>query len=209
RTLIWDHPDLEVYTLSSVLGDSPYAVKEKNAWLDENLPEIRVDRRLFPPCGMDKKQSVPGGVQNTDFLMDDYTQNLLRWPGQGIKLLTAINHTRGTWEGNRIRADKPSEEIMKDLLRVLQGGHVLDEKPTVTWADVIQEVEAQAWNNVMSYSGNYAMTVARKGFETEWETAIAKTAIVDQIVRDLPGGPGDRQFPSFAPQRENVEEMDR
>lgn len=203
RTLIRESPEIEVYALSAVLGDSLYAVSEKNTWLDRNVPEMRADRRLFPPCGTDKKQYVPGGIRSTDFLLDDYTQNLIRWPGQGIKLLTAINHTRGTWKGDRIRYDKAPEEIAGNLLQVMQGGQVMDEKPDLTWADVLKEVENQAWNNVLAYSGNYAMTIPKKGFEAEWERAVAKAAVVGQIVQELPGGPADRQYPTFEPAQQS------
>jgi 5'(3')-deoxyribonucleotidase len=187
RTLARGHPNIKVYTLSAVLSDSPYALEEKNAWLDRYLPEVGGANRLFSPYGTDKKSLIPGGIRSTDFLLDDYTHNLMRWsPGRGIKLLNAINHTRGTWQGDRIRYDKPPEEIVENLIRITQGGHVLDERPAVTRDSVLKEVQDQAWNNVMAYSKNYAMTLPKKGFEEDWKAALAKAGIVNQMVDELP-----------------------
>ena len=100
RGIIRECPDIEVHILSSVLTDSPYALAEKNAWLDRFLPEVDGAHRLFPPCGSDKKAYVAGGVTGNDFLLDDYTKNLTAWepPGRGMKLYNGINHTKGTWK---------------------------------------------------------------------------------------------------------------
>lgn len=97
KQFIVRHPEVEVYILSSYLSDSQFALEEKNSWLDKYLPEIKNDHRIFPPCGMDKKDFVPGGITELDYLLDDYTLNLNQWepPAKGIKLLNGINHTRG------------------------------------------------------------------------------------------------------------------
>ena len=42
RSIVTDHSEIEVYILSAVLSDSSYAVTEKNAWLDQYLPEIDI-----------------------------------------------------------------------------------------------------------------------------------------------------------------------
>ena len=91
--------DVEVYVLSSVLGDSPYAKTEKNSWLDKYLPEIPRDYRLFPPCGTEKALAVPGGIRRSDILLDDYTSNLISWSryGTAVKVLNGINGTNGKW----------------------------------------------------------------------------------------------------------------
>ena len=96
--------DIEVFIMSAVLTDSRYALEEKNAWIDKYLPEIDKDHRIFPPCGVDKKEYIPGGVRKTDHLMDDYTHNLTLWqpPAKGIKLMNGINDTHGTWTGNKL-----------------------------------------------------------------------------------------------------------
>jgi len=128
KELIARDKDVEVYILSSVLSDSDYAIQEKNEWLDRYLPEIPRDKRLFPPCGEDKKTVVPKGVTETDFLLDDYTINLMQWepPGQGVKLLNGINHTKGTWTG--ALASSKEERLLERLERTMNVERVAKEK---------------------------------------------------------------------------------
>lgn len=188
RSIIRERPDIEVFILSAVLGDSKYALNEKKEWLDQHLPEIDAEHRIFPPCGADKKEYIPGGVRETDFLLDDYTHNLTLWhpPGHGIKLLNGINHSRGTWEQDRIRFDRDPAELAAGLVGVITGrGRVLDEKPEITGEAVLKELKDQAWNTVFSYSENYAMTQPKKGFDQEWAAANAKAAIIDKMAEDF------------------------
>jgi 5'(3')-deoxyribonucleotidase len=98
KNIIQTRSDIEVYVLSAVLSDSKFALDEKNAWINSFLPEIPTERRIFPPCGTDKKRYIPKGIKSDDFLLDDYTHNLTLWqpPARGIKLLNGINHTTGT-----------------------------------------------------------------------------------------------------------------
>ena len=98
KEIVTNHPEIEVNILSAYLTDSQYALQEKNEWLDRYLPEIDQTHRIFVPCGSDKKEGI-GGIRSDDFLLDDYTHNLNEWqpPARGIKLLNAINHTRGSW----------------------------------------------------------------------------------------------------------------
>jgi transcriptional regulator with XRE-family HTH domain len=187
RTIIQQHPEVEVNILSAVLTDSPFALKEKNEWLDRYLPELDAAHRFFPPCGADKKEFIPGGVRPTDYLLDDYTQNLTLWhpPGQGIKLLNGINHSRGTWEQDRIRYDKSPDALVKNILSVMNGEKVLDEKPQYTRDEVLNELRDQAWNNVLAYSGNYLMTEPKDGYEADWKAATTKAEIIDQMAQDF------------------------
>ena len=119
RDIKENHPEIEVKVLSAYLSDSKYALDEKNEWLDEYLPEIPKEDRIFPPCGKDKSDYVPGGYDYNDYLLDDYTKNLILWspPGQGIKLLNGINHTHKTWKGNCI--DFNSVNIADEILKCM------------------------------------------------------------------------------------------
>lgn len=99
---------VEVYSLSSYLTDSEYALKEKNAWLDEYLPELQPENRIFVKYGDDKSKYIEGGITERDYLLDDYTPNLLLWEqagGKGIKMLNDLNHTKKTWEGMFVHHD--------------------------------------------------------------------------------------------------------
>lgn len=111
--LLAHHPDIEVFILSSVLSDSQYALDEKQKWLDQHLPYIDQEHRIFLPCGEDKKLYIPDGIRSTDFLLDDYTHNLTLWepPARGVKLLNGINHTKGTWQGRMVDMNMPDYEL--------------------------------------------------------------------------------------------------
>lgn len=132
KEIIRNNPEIEVNILSAYLIDSPFALEEKNEWLDKYLPEIDKAHRIFTPCGCDKKDYIPGGVKETDFLLDDYTHNLKLWqpPARGIKLLNGINHTRGTWEYDRIRFDKEPSELAANIVSIMKMQELVrDEKP--------------------------------------------------------------------------------
>lgn len=133
--------EVEVFILSAVLSDSKYALDEKNEWLNNFLPEIDMDHRIFPPCGEDKKNYIPEGIRANDFLLDDYTHNLMLWspPAEGIKLLNGINHTNGTWQGSMLSFNKNFKELAKEISSIVlnnkkirdnfKGGLTLEEKP--------------------------------------------------------------------------------
>ena len=92
----------DIFILSSFLNDSKYALDEKNQWLDFYLPEIKQDKRIFVKYGDNKSDYIPNGINQNDYLIDDYTKNLLEWDvagGTGIKYLNGINHTNKTWKG--------------------------------------------------------------------------------------------------------------
>lgn len=118
RQIFTFEPNVEVFILSAYLSDSPYALNEKNEWLDKYLPEIDKDHRCFCHCGTDKSAAVPEGIKETDVLLDDYTVNLKDWcpPGVGIKLLNGINDTHKSWQGERISRLQPPTEIARAIM---------------------------------------------------------------------------------------------
>lgn len=122
KQLIADN-DFDVYILSAYLTDSRYALEEKNAWLYKYLPELPQEKRLFVPCGTDKSVAVPGLIRPDDYLLDDYTKNLSEWepPAKGIKLINGINHTNGTWQGDKIQFTHAPEELSSMISDVMKG----------------------------------------------------------------------------------------
>ena len=99
-------------------ADFPFAKDEKNYWLDKYLPEIDQAHRIFTVVGRKKTDYIPGGVQPTDILLDDYNKNLEAWEaagGIGIKLLNGLN-TRKTWKGTCVRSNVTIKEIFETLL---------------------------------------------------------------------------------------------
>lgn len=123
RVILHENPEIDVYIMSSVLSDSKYAVDEKNAWLNKYLPEIPMSHRIFPPCGENKLDYVPGGIRADDHLLDDYTKNLILWepPAKGIKLINGINHTHGTWKGTMMHYETDPHELSNQLIATIKG----------------------------------------------------------------------------------------
>lgn len=124
KNIIAEDNGIEVFIMSSVLTDSEFALDEKNAWVDKYLPEIDADHRIYPPCGEDKKEYIPGQISGKDFLLDDYTKNLVLWelPGKGIKLLNGINDTHKTWQGAKIKHENSPESIASEIKNVMEKG---------------------------------------------------------------------------------------
>lgn len=96
--------DIDIYILSSVLKDSPYAYEEKNAWLEKHLPEIDSDHRIFLDYGQNKTDVIQNFDHNC-VLLDDYTPNLAKWNEMGgisIKLINSINNRSKSWRGTSV-----------------------------------------------------------------------------------------------------------
>lgn len=150
------NPQTETYIMSSVLVDSRYAENEKNAWVDQHLSEIDRDHRIFPPCGENKADYVPGGIRKTDILLDDYTDNLLSWKeqgGTGIKLMNGINGTKGRWDGRKIDGSFFPEGIASMLgtaVRRAERETILTVKEPVTGYPQKQFEEAINLGNELS-----------------------------------------------------------
>lgn len=100
----------EVYILSSVIFESPFALLEKNAWLDKYFWWIPQDHRIFLPNGKSKAEFVERLFDcklNKNFvLVDDYNKNLIDWEfhgGTAVKFINDVNNKRGTWKGATLR----------------------------------------------------------------------------------------------------------
>ncbi|MEY8369791.1 hypothetical protein AALA24_13645 [Anaerovoracaceae bacterium 42-11] len=118
RLLIDD--GIDVYILSAVL-DNPYAPDEKRQWINSHIPEIEDRHIIFVPCGADKSEYVPENIQMQDILLDDYSRNLHRWKGCGIKLRNGINGTHGTWKGASVDYSMPPEELAEKIKEAISA----------------------------------------------------------------------------------------
>lgn len=147
KTFMKENPDEEVFILSSVLTDSPYAQTEKNEWLDRYLPEIGMENRIFVPCGSAKNEFVPGGVRENDVLLDDYSKNLHEWPGQALKLMNGINGTKGSFQGEKISAEMSAAEFAGRLASFCEGEEIDDmnmENKNIENAELLQQFQSVA-----------------------------------------------------------------
>ena len=105
--------DMEVFIMTAVMEESPYAKKEKKEWVKEHLPGFEDDHILFVPYGKHKHEFTPGGMLPTDMLLDDYSWNLHEWAKHGIaiKIKTDSNGTKGTWKGPMVHDSMQPKEI--------------------------------------------------------------------------------------------------
>lgn len=119
--------DSEIYVIANVI-DSPYAVNEKNEWLDKYLPELDQQHRIFVPYGKNKTDYIQGNITKMDFLIDDSEANLIEWNKQGssIKLVNELNDRESTWDGESIYYNAPSRAIAFSI-RSIQNRCVLNE----------------------------------------------------------------------------------
>lgn len=104
----------QVYVLSAKV-DSPYAAQEKIEWLKDHIPEMPEEKIILTPYGKPKYDYVPGGIQNKDVLLDDYTDHLIEWREKGgkpVKLINNINASKQRWQGASISyTDDPNKAI--------------------------------------------------------------------------------------------------
>lgn len=151
RQFLQENEDTEVYIMSSVLADSPYALDEKNAWLDKYLPEVEPGHRLFPPCGQSKADFVPEGIKETDYLLDDYSVNLHQWEaagGCGVKLMNGINGSKGSWKGSRIEHRLPAGHITDCLEAVTDGRPIAYIMPGMRRNQHIETMDAESRSSI-------------------------------------------------------------
>lgn len=121
-------PELDVYALSAYMPENPYAVHEKNAWLDAYLPEIDSEHRIFVACGSSKARAAANRlktpcIDNSFVLLDDYSVNLHEWKanrGSCIKLRNGINGNGGTWKGESVTRFDTAENIADRIWSIIK-----------------------------------------------------------------------------------------
>ena len=116
--IIVDTGRVEVFSLSAILAENPFAISEKKEWIDVKGLKIREENRLFTVGKTPKKDAVPEGIRDTDILLDDFTKNLNAWAEHAIaiKLMNGVNGTNGTWMGPSISRFNKPEDIANYIL---------------------------------------------------------------------------------------------
>ena len=92
-----------------VISASPneQADKDKLEWLSKYLPNIQLDNVTICRLGQNKAQIIQNKynitIDNSCYLLDDYTKNLVEWEsfgGKGIKRLTRVSdNSTKKWKG--------------------------------------------------------------------------------------------------------------
>lgn len=121
-------PELDMYALSAYIPENPYAVHEKNAWLDAYLPKIDSEHRIFVACGSSKARAAANRlktpcIDSSFVLLDDYSVNLHEWKanrGSCIKLRNGINGNGGTWKGESVTRFDTAENIADRIWSIIK-----------------------------------------------------------------------------------------
>ncbi len=141
---------VDVYILSAYLSDSEFALREKKEWLNEYLPFIDPEHMIFLPCGTNKAESITRQLTKNDYLLDDYTKNLVEWEnggGTGIKILNGINHTNRTFKGNIVSGEQRDSNSLADvLLEIVTNNKALDDS-LVKFSLYQIDADSNAWRD--------------------------------------------------------------
>lgn len=173
-------PNYDVYILSAVFSpeENPYALAEKNQRLDEDLPEIDQEHRVFCDCGEPKGEYIPGGVRKTDILLDDYSRNLHEWPGVGIKLINDVNATHGTWLGDRVYAHTTPHVLANQIRDIAE--HTLEKE--VQTEETVVLVPADRSDPAVYFRGSEEEQAVADRIERErkavWKSILATPGFV-------------------------------
>lgn len=137
---------IEFNILSAVLTDSNYAFNEKNTAVDEVLPWIPYENRVYVPCGDNAKADriliterpirfADNSELYTPILIDDYSKNLWEWAGGtskyntkyrqtgiALKFYNGINNNFKTWESAGFRGIRYDDvNLAQSLLIEIQA----------------------------------------------------------------------------------------
>lgn len=104
-----------VCVLSSAFDET---IGDKKIWSKKFLPFLTEKQISFVRYGTAKSDFI--FPEKDDFLIDDFTQNLLEWRGTGIKLLNGINHTHRTWKGYVVNGESDSVTIANAILGIVE-----------------------------------------------------------------------------------------
>ena len=126
--LLTQRPDLDVFILSAC-PEGKDGIQEKDEWLDIHLPEIKKENRIFMYIGQNKADFVKGGIQQNDYLLDDYPKNLHDFKdagGNGIKLFNGLNGNSQKWTDSCISYKNTPSYIANAITDIMNGKKIVD-----------------------------------------------------------------------------------
>lgn len=117
--------NIEVFILSAVFDDG-HSIRDKNAWLDQYIPFIDAEHRIFVSCEEPKTAYINehlGGMSESDILIDDYSKNIKEWiagGGKAIKMFNRVNGRSGAYFGPYTCSWLHPDMIVEDIKRYIQ-----------------------------------------------------------------------------------------
>ena len=114
--------NIEVFILSAVFDDG-HSIRDKNAWLDQYIPFIDAEHRIFVSCEEPKTAYINehlGGMSESDILIDDYSKNIKEWiagGGKAIKMFNRVNGRSGAYFGPYTCSWLHPDMIVEDIKR--------------------------------------------------------------------------------------------
>ena len=107
--LVKENNNVDVFIISASPNEK--ADKEKRLWVQQYLPDLPLANICFCRIGENKgkiiKEQLNITIDNTCYLLDDYTNNLIEWQksnGIGIKRITSLaNNKSKRWQGLTVR----------------------------------------------------------------------------------------------------------
>lgn len=104
KKLLRQNNHFEFYILNFCSQENAHEKEEINLFLDNFIPQIPSEKRLFMPIGEDMEKYLPQGIQLKDVLIDNASSRLKNWQykgGIGIQILNGRNNAE-EWSGARI-----------------------------------------------------------------------------------------------------------
>lgn len=154
--------EIDVYILSCVLPNNENypnsnPLHDKNKWLDQQFGNLLPNsHRIFVPDGEPKAEHIPFVLSNQDYLLDDYSKNLIDWINHpsypnGIKLLNPYNDTKQSWSGPRISCTDSPDLLINKIKNIILKEKIVKKESSSLIRNIIFEIYKQDWalrNNI-------------------------------------------------------------
>ncbi len=111
------HNLMEVFLASAVMPFE-HCTKDKDTWMDEILPEVDREHRIYMPIGTNKADYIQ--ASKGDVFLDDWNGNLKQLYAtcaavEPVKLVNAVNDNRKSWKGSRVYYNSDFQSIALTL----------------------------------------------------------------------------------------------
>lgn len=125
RVFVKSHPEVEVFILSTARPEDPPGVKkQKDDWLNRNLPEIPPTKRIMITPDMSKSKMIRQFPENECYLIDSDLKNLKDFASAGGRTIYAAQSNDEYLHDNNLFIDISAKEIYELLERQTSVKHV-------------------------------------------------------------------------------------